>query len=430
VTDVDPLPPGPRRAGKAVSLDQALDAIAEGARVYFSPICGVPLTLLEAVAAQRHRWDHLELASDYLLGPVPPFEHPHEPFTLTSLQPTPAVAPMRAAGALRTVSASYAQYARLLSPEGPLPVDVALVQVSPPGPDGRFSLGVNAGTTAELVRRVPLVIAEVNPAMPYTLGVTECERSDFDLLVDVDHPLPELAPPPSDEVTAAIGGYAAGEIVDGATLQFGIGAIPESVLGALGERADLGLHGGMIGDTVVELVESGVLTGRRKSVDPGLHVVAGVIGTRRSFDWAHRNPAVCTVGSAYSHGVAVLARQTRFTAINSALEVALDGSVNAEAAGTRVLSGPGGQPDFAMGADLAPGGCSIIALRSTAGRGDVSRIVRHLAPGTPTTVPRYLVDRVVTEFGVARLRGCSLEERIAALAAVAHPDHRAALEAG
>ena len=402
----------------------------DGARVYFAPICGVPLALLDALAAQRHRWSHLELASDYLLNPVAPFDHPHEPFTLTSLQPTPAAAPMRAAGALRSVSASYNQYARLLSPGGPVAADVALVQVSPPGPDGRFSLGVNAGTTAELVRRVPVVIAEVNPAMPYTFGVTECDRTDFDVLVDVDHPLPELPAPPADDITRSIGAHAAAEIVDGATLQFGIGAIPESVLAALGDRRDLGLHGGMIGDSVVDLAESGVLTGRRKSLDPGLHVVAGVIGTRNSFDWAHRNPAVCTVSSAYSHGVAVLARQTRFTAINSALEVALDGSVNAEAAGTRVLSGPGGQPDFAQGADLAPEGCSLIALRSTAGsRGDVSRIVRQLAPGTPTTVPRYLVDRIVTEFGVARLRGCPLEERAAALAAIAHPDHRDALSA-
>jgi acyl-CoA hydrolase len=170
-----------------------------------------------------------------------------------------------------------------------------------------------------------------------------------------------------------------------------------------------------------------VLTGRRKSLDPGLAVVAGVIGTRRSFDWVHRNPAVCTVSSAYSHGVPVLARQERFTALNSALQVALDGSVNAEVAGERVLSGPGGQPDFALGADLAPHGVGVVALPSTAAGGTVSRIVRRLAEGTPTTVPRYLVDRVVTEHGVAHLKGRSAQERAEALAAIAHPDHRAGL---
>ena len=427
VIEADPLPPAARRAGRAVSLDDALGAIPDGARVYFSPICGVPLALLDEMAAQRHRWQRLELVSDYLMEPVAPFSHPGEPFHLTSLQPTPAVEPMRRAGVLRAISASYVQYAGLIAPDGPIPLDAALVQVSPPGPDGRFSLGVSAGATVQVVRRTPLVIAEVNPAMPYTFGATECDRSMFDLLVDVEHPLVELTVHEPDEVARAIGGYAAGEVVDGATLQFGIGAIPESVLAGLGDRVDLGLHGGMVGDSVVGLAEAGVLTGRRKSIDPGLHVVAGVVGSRRSFEWVHRNPTVCTVSSAYSHGVPVLARLERFTAINSALEVALDGSVNAEQAGARVVSGPGGQPDFAVGANLSPGGVSIVALRSTAGDGSVSRLVRQLGAGTPTTLPRYLVDRIVTEFGVARLRGRSAPERAAALAVVAHPDHRDAL---
>ncbi|MPY91989.1 MAG: acetyl-CoA hydrolase [Acidimicrobiia bacterium] len=425
--ELDPLPPGRTRPGRRASLSEAFDAIPSGARVYIAPTCGLPVTLVDGLTEARDRWRALELVTDYLIGALSPFGAPGAPFTLTSLQPTPAVEPMRKAGALRSVSASYSQFARLLSPQGPLPVDVALVQVSPPGPDGRFSLGVSGGVTTEIVRTAALVIAEVNPAMPYTFGATECDRSAFDLLVEVEHPLVELAVPRPDETARAIGAHAAAQVVDGATLQFGIGAIPESVLAQLGDRSDLGLHGGMVGDTVVDLVEAGVLTGRRKSLDPGLLVVAGVIGTRRAFDWVHRNPQVCTVSSAYSHGVPVLARQARFTAINSALEVALDGSVNAEVAGDRVLSGPGGQPDFALGADLAPEGCGVVALPSVAAGGTLSRIVRQLAAGTPTTVARYLVDRVVTEYGVARLRGRSGEERAEALTAIAHPDHRAGL---
>lgn len=428
--ELDQLPPHPVRAGRPAAVAEALGTIPDGARVYVAPTCGVPVALVEGLYEARDRWDALELVTDYLIGPLRPFEAPGTPFTLTSLQPTPAVAPMRQAGALRAVSASYSQFARLLSPNGPLPVDVALVQVSLPGPDGRFSLGTSGGATTEVVRTAGRVIAEVNPAMPYTFGATELDRSAFDLLVEVEHPLVELAVPEPDALARAIGAHAAGEIPDGATLQFGIGAIPESVLARLADRADLGLHGGMVGDTVVDLVEAGVLTGRRKSLDPGLLVVAGVIGTRRSFDWVHRNPQVCMVSSAYSHGVPVLARQARFTAINSALEVALDGSVNAEVVAGRVVSGPGGQPDFALGANLAPDGVGIVALPSTAARGTTSRIVRHLGEGTPTTVARYLADRVVTEHGVARLRGRTYEERAAALVAIAHPDHQGSLRSG
>jgi acyl-CoA hydrolase len=417
----------PRREGRVVTMAEALDAIPDGSRVYFSPICSVPVAVLDAMADRPDRWTRLTFVTDYLSEPVAPFAHAGKPFHLISLQPTPAVDAMRAAGALRTVSASYGQFAGYLVPGGALALDVAIVQVSPPGPDGRCSLGVGAGVTAELVGKVPFVIAEVNPAMPYTFGASECDLTDFDLLVEVEHPLVELAVPAADDVALAIGAHAASCVPDGATLEFGIGAIPESVLAALHDRVGLGLHGGMISDAVVRLAASGALTGARKSVDAGLHVGAGVVGTRTVFDWVDRNPDVYLVGSSYSHGICDLARQRGFCAINSAVEIACDGSVNAEVAGTRVVSGPGGQPDFAIGANLAPDGISILALRSTAAGGKVSRIVGELPVGSPTTLPRHLVDRVVTEFGVAELKGRTPEERREALRAVAHPDHRAAL---
>lgn len=417
----------PRRDGRLVDAATALAAIAERARVYFSPICSVPVALLEAMVQHADRWRELTLVTDYLIDPVAPFAHPNEPFRLISLQPTPATDAMRRAGAMRTVSASYGQFVSHLQPGGAIAVDVALVQISLPGPGGRVSLGVGGGVTAELIGRVPFVIAEMNPAMPYTFGASECDLTDFDLIVEVDHPLVELAVPAPDDVATAIGGHAASQVPDGACLEFGIGAIPEAVLTALHDRTDLGLHGGMISDAVVDLAAVGALSGRRKSVDAGLHVGAGVVGTRRVFDWVDRNPDVYVVGSSYSHGICDLARQERFTAINSAIEVACDGSVNAEVAGTKVVSGPGGQPDFAIGANLAPGGISMLALRSTAAGGTVSRIVGQLPAGSPTTLPRHLVDRVVTEFGVAELKGRSPEERREALRAVAHPDHRAAL---
>ena len=414
------------RQGRSATVDAAMAAIKNGDRVYLSPICAVPTTLVQALDDQRHRWSSLELVTDYLIEPIPPFDHPGEPFRLTSLQPTAAIAPMREAGALSTVAASYSQYVSLLKSGGSQAIDVAVVQVSPPGPEGRFSLGVGAGVSLELLRTAPLVIAEVNPQMPYTFGAGEVERTEIDLLIDVDHPLVELVVPEPNEIAKIIGANAAGEIGDEAVLQFGIGAIPESILGALTERRDLGLHGGMVGDTVIDLVDSGALTWAAKNVDRGLMVVTGVLGTQRSFEWAHRNPQIYTVPSSYSHGAAALPRIENFVAINSALAVAADGSVNAETIGDRVVSGPGGQPDFALGASISPSGRSIIALPATAVGGTRSRLVPQLPADAAVTVPRYLIDTVVTEHGVARLRGVPLEDRPAALAAIAHPDHREA----
>ncbi len=420
-------PPNNGRQGRSASIDEAVAAIGDGDRVYISPICGVPTTMVQALDDQRDRWSKLQLVTDYLVDPLPTFDHPGEPFRLTSLQPTGAVAAMREAGVLSTISASYSQYVSLLRPGAPQAIDVAIVQVSPPGPEGRFSLGVGVGVSLELLRVAPLVIAEVNPQMPYTFGAGEIERNEIDLLVDVDHPLVELDVPQPNETAQIIGANAAAEIGDGAVLQFGIGAIPESILGALTERKDLGLHGGMVGDTVIDLVESGALTGATKNIDQGLMVVTGVLGTRRSFDWAHRNPQIYTVPSSYSHGAVALARIENFVAINSALAVASDGSINAESAGERVLSGPGGQPDFAFGASISPSGLSIIALPSTAAGGTLSRLVPQLPAGASVTVPRYLVDTVVTEHGVARLGGLPLEDRPAALAAIAQPEYQKAL---
>lgn len=415
------------RAGKAVSAAEAVAAIPDRSRVFFSPICAVPLTLLDELCAQRGRFTAIDLLTAYLLEPLPVFEHPHEPFTLTTVQACTAARSMLDAGACNIVPASLSQWTGLWAGGGPLTPDVALVQVSAPGPDGRFSLGTGTSSSIDVLRSAPLVIAEVNPQMPYTFGAGELTRDHFDLLVDVDHPLPELAPQPVGDLERTIAAHVADDIGDGATLQFGIGAIPAAIISLLGDRRDLGLHGGMIGEPCIDLVESGAATGARKSIDAGLHVGGEVLGTRRLFDWVHRNERVITVPSAYSHGAATLARIDDFVAINSTVEVALDGSVGAEVAGGRVISGPGGQPDFALGAGLSRGGVSIIGFPATASRGRTSRIVARLDPAAPVTVARYLADRIVTEFGVARLKGLNLAERAEALRAIAHPDFRDAL---
>lgn len=412
------------RQGHRASVEDAIAAIADRSRVFVAQISSAPLTLIDALDAARGRFTRLELITAYLLEPLSVFDHPHEPFVLTTLQACTAARAMIDAGACNIVPAALSQWPGLLSAGGALAPDVALVQVSPPGPDGRFSLGTATASSIDVVRSAPLVIAEVNPQMPYTFGAGELTRDHFDLLVDVDHPLPELVPQPIGELERTIAGNVAEDIADGATLQFGIGAIPAAIIALLGDRKELGLHGGMLGDACIDLIESGAATGSRKSIDTGLHVGGEVLGTRRLFDWVHRNERVMTVPASYSHGPTNLARIDNFVAINSTVEIALDGSVGAEVAGGRVISGPGGQPDFALGASLSRGGVSIIGFPATASRGTTSRIVRSLDPGSPVTVARYLADRIVTEFGVARLKGLDLQQRAEALRAIAHPDFR------
>lgn len=419
-----PRPQRGGRPGRTVTMTEALDAIGDNSRVYVGGSCGVPTQIVEAMAAAPDRWTSLEILSDYLLEPLAIFDHAPEPFRLRTLQPSRAVEPLRQTAALVTVPTSLRHFGHLTAPDGPLPLAAAIVQVSPPGPDGRFSLGVHVGIAIEMMANAPLVIAEVNPQMPYTFGASEIELDEIDLLVEVDHPLVELAPTPVDETARTIGELIAAEIPDRAVVQFGIGAIPTAALGALSGHRDLGLHGGMIGDAVPQLFASGALTGAAKSTWPGRMVVGAVIGSMPSFEFVDRNPDVLMVPSTISHGVGALSQLEHFCAINSAVEVALDGSINAEMAGERVLSGPGGQPDFAIGAAESPGGVSIVAFPSTAGRSRRSRIVRQLPAGATVTVARSLADLVITEHGVARLRGRSLAERAEALRAIADPAAR------
>lgn len=419
------LPPPRVREGRSLTMDQALDLIPDRSRVYVTPLMGPPTAILEAMAAQPDRWQDLETTCDYLAEPLATFAHPGAPFRHLSVQASRALAPMDAAGALRVVSACSSQMSALYEPGGRLAVDVAIVQVSSPGPDGRFSLGTSGGTTAELVRSAPLVLAQINPTMPYIRGVVEFERSAFDGLIEVDpHPLVEFPSAPRSDITDRIGANVAALVPDGAVIEYGIGAIPDASLAALGQHQDLGLHSGMLGDAVVDLVEAGVMNGRRKSVDAGLVVSAVVVGTIEAARWAAERSDVVLVASNYSHGAAALARQDRFTAINSALQVALDGSIGAEVVGGRLVSGPGGQPDFAYGASNAVDGVSIVALQATAARGTVSRIVPAIEAEDLVTVPHFLADRVVTEYGAASLKGADRDQKRAELLAVTAPELR------
>lgn len=400
-------------------MADALDAINDGDRLYFSAGSAVPVRFLEAIAAERHRWQRIEFTTEYLLEPPPVFAHPGEPFHLLSLQPSRACAAMDEAGAMDVIPSSLRQWADILA--GPVPIDAAIIHVSPPGPEGRFSLGVGVGTPIEVIANAPLVIAQVNPRMPYTYGAGELDRDEIDLLVEAEHELVEMPPPAIDDTSRAIAARVVELIADGGLLQFGIGAIPEVVLGSLGERRDLGIHSGMLGDSVVTLHAAGAVTGATKPRWPGVMTTGLALGTRPLFDFIDRNPEVLMLPAALTHGPDVLAAMPGLVSINSAIEVALDGSINAETAGSRLLSGPGGSPDYAFGLSLCPASRAIIALPSTAAGGTRSRIVPRLAEGATVTVSRYLADTVVTEHGVAELFGRPLVARAEALKAIADP---------
>jgi acyl-CoA hydrolase len=420
------LPPPRLRAGRIASAHEALRAIPDRSRVFVSAACSTPFRLLEQLDELRAHFAALELVVGHLRRPLAPFAHAGAPFRFTSLHASDVFRAISDPRALDVLPCRYSDYGRLFTAGGAYRCDVALLQVSAPGPDGRVSLGVSTGSTLPLVFGAPL-IAQMNPQMPYTFGAGELPQGAFDFLVEADEPILEVAPSPLDDVSRAIAKHAAAEIPDGATLQFGIGAVPDAILQALRDHKGLGLHGGMIGDACIELVECGALTGARKPFAPGFLVAGEVIGSRRLYDWVHRNPAVQMAPPEISHGTAALAACPDFVAINSAVEIALDGTVNAESVGAELVSGPGGQPDFAIAASLAASHRSILAFPSTAARGRVSRIVRRLAPDASATLPRFLADTVVTEFGVARLRGLPMRARAEALARIAHPEFRAGL---
>jgi acyl-CoA hydrolase/RimJ/RimL family protein N-acetyltransferase len=306
-------------------------------------------------------------------------------------------------------------------------IDVALIQVSPPDAHGYCSLGVSVDIVRAAVDSAALVIAEVNPRMPRTLGDSFVHVSRIAHLVPVDYDLPERVPEPLDDTDRAIGEHVAALVPDGATLQLGIGRIPDAVLAALGKHKDLGVHTEMFFFRVMELTEKGVITGRRKTILPGKIVTSFVMGSRALYAWVADNPAVEMRGSGYTNDPTVIARNDRMIAINSALAVDLTGQVSADTLLGRFFSGIGGQVDFIRGAARSRGGKPIIALRSTAKDGAVSRISPAVEEGAGIVTSRGDVHWVVTEHGAADLWGKSIRERALALVEIAHPDHRGAL---
>ena len=310
---------------------------------------------------------------------------------------------------------------------GILPIDVAMLNVSPPDKHGFCTLGVSIDVARAAFETAKCVIAQVNPRMPRTQGDALIHLNEIDAIVEVDEWLHEVAMPELTEADRAIGKHIADIIDNGATLQMGIGSIPNAVLAALGNHKDLGVHTEMFSDGVIPLVESGVINGRLKTKHPGRMVAGFVMGTQRLYDFIDDNPQVLMLDIAYVNDTSVIRRNPKVTAVNSAIEVDLTGQVCADSIGMRQYSGVGGQMDFIRGASLSDGGKPIIALPSTTTRGE-SKIVPFLKEGAGVVSTRAHIHYIVTEYGVANLYGKNMRQRASELIRIAHPDHREALE--
>ena len=331
-----------------------------------------------------------------------------------------------AAGAGTVIPANISALCGLIETGRPR-IDVVLLQVAGPDEDGGFNAGLGLECLREMMAGARLVIAQVNPCLPWTFGDTRIDPGLIDILVPAPHPPLELPAREVGPVERAVAAQVARLVPDRATIELGIGLIPEAVTAALGQKNGLGIHSGAIGDGVVELIEQGVVDNRHKEIDPGLTVTLMLMGTSRLYRFADRNPRLHIRSPRYTHDALVLGNFRRFVAINSGIGIDLTGQVNAETAQGRHIGLVGGQMDFVRATNRAPEGRSIMALPSTSRDRRHSRIVARLPDGVVTT-PRAEADYVVTEHGIAELKGRTLAERAAALTAIADPAFRPALE--
>jgi acyl-CoA hydrolase len=394
-----------------------------GDMVVWGQASAEPRTLVELLIAQRERIGRLRCFVGIPAETALTAETA-DGLDVHSYCGTGTNAALHAAGRLAVVPVHYSALPEMLS-GGSLHADVVLVQVSPPDAQGRHSLGLADDYLSAALDTARVVLAEVNDQVPFTLGARTLTADEWTAAIHTSRTPGRLPPGRIDDRTRAVAARVADLIEDGATLQFGIGALPEAVLGQLRDRHDLGIHSGIVNDTAMQLIEEGVATGARKTVDRGIAIAGLLGGTEALFRFAHRNPRLELRSTAYTHDPEVLAASSCLVAINSAIEVDLTGQVNAEVAAGRYVGAVGGAVDFLRGAARSRGGLPIVALPSTAkGR---SRIVARL--NGPTSTPRSEQLVVVTEHGVADLRGLPVSARIERMLAVADPAHRADLEA-
>jgi len=397
--------------------------VRRGDGVIWGQACAEPQTLVEALVAQRAAFSGARVFLGVNHSGIIKPEHADH-LILSAYCGAGANRALADASVLDIHPHPYSQLGPLIR-AGHIPADVVLVQVSPPDEQGRYSLGLAAEYLPPAIAACRVIIAEVNSQVPWTHGDGALRREDIDVLVETARPLAMARVVQPAETDKAIARHAAAYVPDGAVLEVGLGSLPETILRAVADRRDLGVHSGTLVDAVVDLTESGAITNARKEIDAGVSIGGVLMGSRRLFDFAHRNPGLELRSCDYTHNPHVLGRLSRFVAINSAIEVDLTGQVNAEVAGGRYLGAVGGALDFVRAANHSPGGVSLLCLPSAIGT-KATRIVSTLSG--PVATPRSEAGVVVTEHGAADLRGCTLRERARRMIAIAHPAFREALE--
>ncbi|MEM9254695.1 MAG: acetyl-CoA hydrolase/transferase C-terminal domain-containing protein [Pseudomonadota bacterium] len=411
------------RTIKARNLD--LSALVQpGDSVVVGQGCGEPTTLTELLAQQCSALDGVSVFLGMTLSnhfTVEVTKHLH----LMSYGAVGVTRALAGAGKLSILPCHMSQLVSFLT-SGGIACDVALIQVSGPDAMGQYSLGLSSDYTYAAAMAARVVIAELNPQVPVTRCAQYLSEKDIDVLVEATRSPLELPPANIGLVERSICHHAQTYIEDGATLQMGVGAVPEAMLASLGDRRGLGVHSGMLGDSMLDLIESGAVDNANKGRDDGINVCCTVLGTKRLFDFVNDNAAVRMHPLSYTHNFEVLASLSRFVSINSAIEVDLTGQINAEVAAGQYVGAIGGQVDYVRAAAASEGGCSIIALPSVAAGGRVSRVVSNLSG--PVTTARSDVDVVITEHGAAELKGKTLMQRVQAMLDIADPAFRDQLE--
>lgn len=409
---------------KLMSLSKAIGLIRPGESIWISSGSAVPSGLLPGLVSEDASLGDNEILHLLTLGDAP-YVRPEfkSRFRHNALFIGPNVRSAVAEGRADYTPVFLSEIPGLIR-SGRIRIDVALISVTPPDRDGYVSLGTHIDIAYAALDTARLVIAEVNPRMPWTCGQTRVHLDQIHALVECEHPLPELRPNKVREETEQIARHIAELIPDGATLQLGIGGIPDGVLRYLRDRKDLGIHTEMFSDGVVELAERGVITGRAKTLHPGKIVASFVMGTQRAYDFLDRNEQVELYPVDYVNDPFVVAQNERMVAVNTCLEIDLTGQVCSDSIGAQFYSGIGGQVDFIRGAARSKGGKPIIAVPATARDGIVSRIVPRLGAGAGVVTTRGDVHWVVTEYGAVNLHGLNVRERAMALISIAHPKFR------
>ena len=408
---------------------EAVRLIKSGDRVFLTGNCSVPLHLLSALVEYAPNLQNVELCQALTVAGseyVSPEMEGH--LRVNSFFVSHNVRKAIHEGRADFTPVLLSEFP-LLFQKGILSLDVALVHISPPDEDGYCRLGIEAGLTRSQAESAKLVIAQVNKQMPSMMGDTLFHVIQLGAIVEVDEPLAEL-PMTNDtdhQLVQRIAGFIAERIPDGATLQLGIGGIPDAVLGYLYEKKDLGIHSELFSDGVIDLVEKGIINGSRKTIHTGKITAGFILGTRRLYDWVHNNPLIEIRRTEYVNNPFIIAQNKNMVAINSAIEIDLTGQVCSDSIGTKIYSGVGGQMDFIYGASLSDGGLPIIALPSTTTLKDgtiISRIVPMLKPGAGVVTSRNHVHYIATEYGMVDLYGKTIRQRTQALISIAHPDFR------